>query len=181
MLSSSPIRKAIEKRKTMSNVILSIVGILVSLVGLCVAIWQVWKLKKTTENYQKQVKLEVSQAQKQIRNGLYISGVTLCIKNLESAINFIREGKTELALLRMEDMESIIHNSRLSEKYLDKEQTQRFKEAIDDYKDSLRSLIKNNDGKNLEKEFILDSLSTIREYLSIIDNSLKESLYGERS
>lgn len=86
------------------NTILSIIGILVSLIGLGLTIWQVVGLKKKTIEYQKMVEKNVSDAQRKIRDGLYISEVTLCIKNLESAITFIREGKTELALLRMEDI-----------------------------------------------------------------------------
>jgi len=165
----------------MLNTILSLIGIGVSLIGLGFAIWQVISLKKITLDYQKQVKEEVTQAQIKIREGLYISEVTLCIKNLESAIKFIREGNTELALLRMEDIESTLHNYSLLEKYLDESQLYRFNEAINNYKDSLRSVIKNTNGDNIEKEFILDSLTAIREYLSIIDNSIKVSLYGERS
>ena len=165
----------------MSNTILSIIGITVSLIGLGFTIYQVMGLKRTTKDYQEQVKKEVEQAQKKIRDGLYISEVTLCIKNLESAIKFIRDGNTELALLRMEDIETTLHNYSLSEKYLDENQMYKFNEAIINYKDSLRSVIKNTNGDNIDKNYILDSLMVIREYLSIIDNCIKVSLYEKRS
>lgn len=164
------------------NLILSVIGILVSGIGLLYAIKQVKGLKKITEDYQKQVKQEVATAQDKIRNGLLISEVTLCVKNLESAIKYVQEGKIELAMLRMEDIETTLHNSSLSECYLDRLQQMKFKEAIDDYKDSLRSIMKNaKDKKNLNIDFIIDSLSSIRGFLSIIDNNLKRSLYGKRS
>ena len=164
------------------NLILTIIGILVSGFGLYYAIKQVKGLQKITEQYQEQVKQEVSTAQEKIRNGLLISEVTLCLKNLESAIKYIQEGKVELAMLRMEDIESTLHNSSISEKYLTNYQQSQFKEAINDYKDSLRSVIKNSKNKkNLNSDFIIDSLSTIRGFLSIIDNNLKISLYGKRS
>ena len=164
------------------NLILTIVGILVSFFGLYYAIKQVKGLKIITEEYQKQVKQEVSTAQNKIRDGLHISEVTLCIKNLESSIKYVREGKTELALLRMEDIETTLHNTSLSDKYLDINQRYRFKEAIDNYQDSLRSVMKNTqDEKNLNIEFIIDSLSSIRGFLSIMDNNLKDSLYGKGS
>lgn len=164
------------------NLILTIVGILVSAIGLIYAIMQVKGLKRITEQYQEQVKMEVSTAQNKIRDGLYISEVSLCIKNLESSIKYIREGKTELALLRMEDIETTLHNSSLSEKYLDVNQRYRFKEAIDNYQDSLRSVMKNTkDEQNLNIDYIIDSLSTIRGFLSIIDNNIKDSLYGKGS
>lgn len=166
----------------MLNLILTIIGILVSGFGLYYAIMQVKGLKKITSQYQEQVKQEVATAQDNIRNGLHISEVTLCLKNLESAIKYIQESKTELALLRMEDIETTLHNSSLSEKYLTKIQQMQFKDAIDDYKDSLRSIMKNpQNEKNLNIDFIIDSLSAIREFLSIIDNNLKASLYGKRS
>ena len=79
----------------------------------------------------------------------------------------------------MEDIESTLHNYSLSEKYLDESQLFRFREAIQNYKDSLRGVIKNTNGDNIEREFILDSLTAIREFLSIIDNKIKVSLYGE--
>ena len=166
----------------MLNLTLTIIGILVSGFGLYYAIMQVKGLKKITSQYQEQVKQEVATAQDNIRNGLHISEVTLCLKNLESAIKYIQESKTELALLRMEDIETTLHNSSLSEKYLTKIQQMQFKDAIDDYKDSLRSIMKNpQNEKNLNIDFIIDSLSAIREFLSIIDNNLKASLYGKRS
>ena len=164
------------------NLILTIIGILVSGFGLYYAIKQVKGLQKITEQYQEQVKQEVSTAQEKIRNGLLISEVTLCLKNLESAIKYIQEGKVELAMLRMEDIESTLHNSSISEKYLTNYQQSQFKEAINDYKDSLRSVIKSSKNKkNLNSDFIIDSLSTIRGFLSIIYNNLKISLYGKRS
>ena len=164
------------------NLILTIIGILVSGFGLYYAIKQVKGLQKITEQYQEQVKLEVTTAQEKIRNGLLISEVTLCLKNLESAIKYIQESKIELAMLRMEDIESTLHNSSLSEKYLTNYQQSQFNDAIADYKDSLRSVMKNSkDKKNLNSDFIIDSLSAIRGFLSIIDNNLKISLYGKRS
>lgn len=78
------------------NLILTIIGILVSGFGLYYAIKQVKGLQKITEQYQEQVKLEVTTAQEKIRNGLLISEVTLCLKNLESAIKYIQESKIEL-------------------------------------------------------------------------------------
>jgi hypothetical protein len=166
----------------MLNLVLTIIGILVSGFGLYYAIKQVQGLKKLTKQYQEQVKQEVETAQNKIQEGLLISEVTLCIKNLESAIKYVQEGKTELAMLRMEDIETILHNSFLSENYLNKVQQSSFNDAIDNYKDSLRSIMKNaKDRKNLNIDFILDSLSTIRGFLSIIDNNLKISLYGKRS
>lgn len=164
------------------NLILTIIGILVSGFGLYYAIKQVNGLHKITVKYQEQVKEEVATAQEKIRNGLLISEVTLCLKNLESAIEYIQEGKIELAMLRMEDIETTLHNSSLSEKYLTINQQSQFKDAIDDYKDSLRSVMKNSKNKkNLNSDFIIDSLSAIRGFLSIIDNNLKISLYGKRS
>ncbi len=164
------------------NLILTIIGILVSGFGLYYAIKQVKGLKKITESYQIQVKEEVATAQRKIRDGLLISEVTLCIKNLESAIKYVQEKKMELALLRMEDIETTLHNGSLSQNYLDFNQQFKFKSAIDDYKDALRSVMKNSkDDKNLNDEFILDSLLAIRGFLSIIDNNLKNSLYGKRS
>ena len=161
------------------NVILTILGIFVSGVGLYYAIKQVKGLRKITEQYQEQVKQEVNTAQEKIHNGLLISEVTLCLKNLESAIRYIQEGKAELAMIRMEDIESTLHNSALSENYLTHIQQTEFKDAIVDYKDSLRSVMKNS--RNLNNDFIIDSLSAIRSFLSIIDNNLKSSLYGKRS
>jgi len=165
-----------------TNLLLTIVGILVSGIGLYYAIKQVKGLKEITIAYQEQVEKEVSTAQQKIRDGLHISEVTLCLKNLESAIKYIQEGKIELAMLRMEDIETTLHNNSLSENYLNNSQQSQFKDAIDDYRDSLRSVMKNSkDKKNLNCDFIIDSLSTIRGFLSIIDNNLKISLYGKRS
>ena len=80
----------------------------------------------------------------------------------------------------MEDIETTLHNSSLSEKYLELSDRYKFKSAIDDYKDSLKSIMKNTDDEDsLNKEFIIDSLSSIRGFLSIIDNNIKDTLYGK--
>lgn len=164
------------------NLILSIIGILVSGFGLYYAIRQVQGLKKITAEYQEQVKQEVSLAQDKIRDGLYISEITLCVKNLENAIKYVRESKIEMALLRMEDIETTLSNNELAEKYLDINDRLKFKKALEDYKDSLKSIIKNGDDESkLNKDFVLESLSTIKSYLVIIDNTLKNTLYGKGS
>lgn len=166
----------------MLNTFLSILGIIVSGVGLIYAIRQVKGLKDITASYQEQVKQEVASAQNKIREGLYISEITLCIKNLESAIKYVRESKIELALLRMEDIENTLSNNTLAEKYLNVSDRYKFKNAIDNYKDSLKSLIKNGDDESkINKDFVLESLTTIRSYLSVIDNTLKNTLYGKGS
>ena len=66
----------------MLNLLLTILGILVSGLGLWYAIRQVKGLKEITAQYQQQVQQEVTIAQNKIRDGLYISEVTMCIKNL---------------------------------------------------------------------------------------------------
>ena len=164
------------------NLILSVIGILVSGFGLYYAIRQVQGLQSITKEYQEQVKQEVASAQNNIREGLYISEITLCIKNLESAIKYVRESKIEMALLRMEDIETTLNNNALADKYLDINNRLKFKNALEDYKDSLKSIIKNGDDETkLNKDFVLETLSTIKSYLSIIDNSLKNTLYGKGS
>lgn len=164
------------------NMILSIVGILVSGFGLYYAICQVKGLQKITEQYQEQVREEVASAQNKIREGLYISEITLCIKNLENAIKYVRESKIEMALLRMEDIETTLNNNALADRYLDINNRIKFKNALEDYKDSLKSIIKNcDDESKLNKDFVLETLSSIKSYLSIIDNTLKNTLYGKGS
>ena len=164
------------------NLILSIVGILVSGCGLYYAICQVKGLQKITKQYQEQVREEVTSAQNKIREGLYISEITLCIKNLESAIKYVRESKIEMALLRLEDIETTLSNNALADKYLDINNRIKFKNALEDYKDSLKSIIKNcDDETKLNKDFVLETLSSIKSYLSIIDNTLKNTLYGKGS
>lgn len=164
------------------NLILSVIGILVSGFGLYYAIRQVQGLQSITKEYQEQVKQVVASAQSKIREGLYISEITLCIKNLESAIKYVRESKIEMALLRMEDIETTLNNNALADKYLDINNRLKFKNALEDYKDSLKSIIKNGDDETkLNKDFVLETLSTIKSYLSIIDNSLKNTLYGKGS
>lgn len=164
-----------------ANLILSIVGILVSGIGLYYAIKQVKGLKEITIAYQKQVEKEVSTAQEKIREGLLISEITACVKNTENAIKYIQDGEIQLALLRMEDIELTLHDNSICERYLDKFQQTKFRDAVDRYTESLRSMMKNvNDRDMLNIDYIIESLSIIREYMSIIDSKIKSSLYGKR-
>ena len=75
-----------------------------------------------------------------------------------------------MALLRMEDIETTLNNNALADKYLDINNRLKFKNALEDYKDSLKSIIKNGDDETkLNKDFVLETLSTIKSYLSIIE------------
>ena len=88
------------------NVILSIIGILVSGGGLIIAIHQICRMKKTSEK----VHEEVINSQKQIRQTLDSNEIGRAVKNLEQAIEFVSREEYGYALTRMMDVKSMVEN-----------------------------------------------------------------------
>lgn len=88
------------------NVVLAIIGILVSGVGLYIAIRQIVRMRTTSEAVQK----EVLKSQKQIRQTLDSNEIGRAVKNLEQAIEFVSRNEYGHALTRMMDVKSMIEN-----------------------------------------------------------------------
>jgi len=85
------------------NVILAITGILVSGIGLVIAIRQISHMRKTSEA----VHEEVIKSQKQIRQTLDSNEIGRAVKNLEQAIDFVSREEYGYALTKMMGKHSI--------------------------------------------------------------------------
>jgi len=160
--------------------IISIVGAILSLIALLFTIYELIALRRTTRDYHEQVTREVRDAQQKIKSGLTISALALTIKQIEEAIKYIQSGHYELASLRMEDIEPVLEEISQNEGTLSPSDKLYFIRHLSDFRDSMRSLLKNHATPELlVPDNILVILSVIRTDVIKISNSLKNSLYGE--
>lgn len=87
----------------MSNELLnwiSVIGSLLSLIGVIVAIWQILLVKRTAQA----AKDASDRTQKIISRNLLISHVSTCTKNLEEIKTYVRIERYESSLIRVNDL-----------------------------------------------------------------------------
>ena len=154
------------------NLILSLISILVSCVGLGFTIYQVLKLKTITSQYHQKVVNAVDQSQGIIRNGLSISKHTISYKHLDEAIHYARQGKYELVVLRMQDVEPSL-SEILQNHARYKINVVSFRQHLSEFRDTMKSVQANaNEPSKLNKEQVIRCLSDSRsDLISMLDIS----------
>lgn len=156
------------------NVILAIVGILVSGIGLIIAIRQIRMMRKTAEA----VQIEVKEFQKKIRQTLDSNDIGRTIKNLEQAIEYVSRDEYSHALTRMMDVKSMIENDAVICKFLPNELHNEYDYHKRRFKESFK--IVSSDvlyPGNIDRRMIQSSLVEIHETLIKVENMLKASVY----
>lgn len=156
------------------NVILAIIGILVSGIGLVIAIRQICHMRKTSEAVQKEVK----KSQKQIRQTIDSNEIGRAIKNLEQAIEFINNKEINRAVARMIDVKSIIENDCIISQFLSKEQQSRYYTNKDRFHESVKTVM--NDvhfADSIDKRMVISSLMDMYDSLIKVENAIKNSTY----
>jgi hypothetical protein len=79
---------------------ISVIGSLLSLIGVIVAIWQILLVKRTAQA----AKDASERTQKIISRNLLISTVSTCTKNLEEIKTYVRIERYESSLIRVNDL-----------------------------------------------------------------------------
>lgn len=156
------------------NVVLAVIGIIVSGGGLIIAIIQICKMRRTSEKVQKEVLI----SQAKIRLTLDTSEIAKALKSLEDAIQSVRDKKLERALMRMMDAETTIENPGLTDVFIADSDKKRFESQKRNYKDSIKTIASNLDYiANIDVRMTLDCLVDIRNTMVKIENALKASVY----
>lgn len=156
------------------NVVLAIVGILVSGCGLYIAIRQIVKMKKTSEA----VHDEVIKSQKQIRQTLDSNDIGRAVKNLEQAIEFVSRDEYEHALTRMMDVKSMIENEDIIHTFLTPSNFSEFDYHKRRFNESFKTVATDiKFPSNIDRRMVQNSLVDIHNYLLQIENKIKASVY----
>lgn len=154
------------------NVVLAIVGILVSAVGLFVAIRQIMRMRRTSEA----VQVEVLESHKKIRQTFGSNEIGRAVKNLEQAIENVSKGEYGHALTRMMDVKASIGNDAIINEYLPKEQHSEYSFLKRRFNESYKTVASDIDyPENIDRRQIQSSLIEIQDLLIKIENNIKNS------
>ena len=159
------------------NVVLAIIGILVSGGGLYIAIRQILKMKKTSEA----VHDEVIKSQKQIRQTLDSNEIGRAVKNLEQAIEFVSRDEYGHALTRMMDVKSMIENDDVVNTFLTSSVLSEFGYHKRRFNEAFKAIAADaNEPSNIDRRIVQSSLSEIQNFFLKIDNKIKASVYERK-
>ncbi len=156
------------------NVLLAVIGILVSGIGLIIAIKQIRRMRKTSEA----VQIEVKASQKRIRQTLDSNEIGRAVKNLEQAIEYVSRNEYSHALTRMMDVKSMVENDAVICKLLPKDLHSEYELHKRRFKESFK--IVSSDVQypaSIDRRMIQSSLVEIHETLVKVENLIKASVY----
>lgn len=157
------------------NIILAIIGIAVSSIGLCFAIKQIRNMRTTAET----VYQNVTDAQKRIRETMNSNEIGRAIKNLEQAMEYVRKDEYSHALTRMIDVKGLIENEKMICNFLPLSKRSSYDLQKRRFNESLKTLASDIDfPNNIDRRIIQNSLVEIHGSLLIVENCIKQSVYG---
>ena len=148
---------------------IGVLGSLASLVGLPIAIWQIYKTRRAAEA----AETASLQTQKSILRNLLLSDVSICIKHIEEIKSSARNEKYELSLTRVNDLISQL--IQIQEVLKGSNQIYQI-----DFDEALLKLagIRKDFERKLIKDSVKVSIARINNQLGIISDSLNK-LIGE--
>ena len=159
------------------NVILAIIGILVSGIGLIIAIHQISRMRKTSEA----VQIEVKAAQKKIRQTLDSNEIGRAVKNLEQAIEFVGRDKYEHALTKMMDVKSMIENEDIIKTFLTPSNLSDFEYHKRRFNESFKTIATDiKYPNNIDRRMVQNSLTDIHNDFLQIENKIKVSVHERK-
>lgn len=159
------------------NVVLAIIGILVSGGGLCIAICQIIRMRTTSEKVQSEVK----QSQEQIRQTLDSNEIGRAVKNLEQAIEFVSRDEYGHALTRMMDVKSMIENEAVINKFINPSNLSEYDYHKRRFNESFKTVATDNKfPKSIDRRMVQNSLIDIHNYFLQIENRIKASIYERK-
>lgn len=158
----------------------TIIGTILSVIGLGITIWQLIEVKRKTVRYQQQVHDEVVAAQAKIRSGLSLSKVPKASQYIKEAMHSLKQGKIDVAGMRMEDAEFILDEIYSDDNFKSVKKKQDYVNGLKNFKESLRSLQGNiTNPDNINMSIIMNNLSRMNSVLSEVSSTQINSLYGK--
>lgn len=160
------------------NVVLAIIGILVSGFGLYIAICQIKRMRKTSEA----VHEEVIKSQKQIRQTLDSNEIGRAVKNLEQAIDFVSREEYGYALTKMMDVKSLVENEDILKTFLTPTNLSEFDYHKRRFNESFKTVATDiKYPSSIDRRMVQNSLTDIHNYLLQIENKIKSSVYERKN
>ncbi len=160
------------------NVVLAIIGILVSGIGLIIAMRQIGRMKKTSDAVHK----EVLKSKTQIRQTLDSNEIGRAVKNLEQAIEFVSREEYGHALTRMMDVKSMVENEDIINTFLTPTNLPEFDYRKRRFNESFKTVATDiKYPKSIDRRMVQNSLTDIHNYLLQIENKIKASVYERKN
>ena len=148
---------------------IGVIGSVASLVGLPIAIWQIYKTRRAAEA----AEIASLQTQKSILRNLLLSDVSICIKHIEEIKSSARNEKYELSLTRVNDLVSQL--IQIQEVLKGSNQIYQL-----DFDEALLNLagIRNDFERKLIKDSVKINTVRVNSQLTVVSDSLNK-LIGE--
>gem|GEM_PF-1568088 len=154
---------------------IGIVGSIASLTGIIIAYIQIVSVKKITES----TNLAINKTLNELLKSFSISDLSRAIKLVQEVQNFIRLEKIESALLRMQDLKSILIQIRHVEVLNDKYENEEYREIMTNLNIDISNinmiLIKQKNGINNVK--LCENLELVSTFFSELESKLKYSTH----
>ena len=165
-----------ESDRTLINFVI-LFGTALSFIGLLITFVQIKSVKQTSE----ETNVAVTQTIDKLNTVFTIFDISKASHIIQSAQNYLRDNRTELAYFKMKDLKEFLiqirHLSDLDVFNL----PDAFQEIFQSFMIDLNNvnLVISNTGKSINKGLIIDNLEGLSTELTKIENTLKyKELYG---
>ncbi len=148
---------------------ISITGSFLSLAGVIIAVWQIYKTRRVAEA----AKDAALKTQEAISRNLLLSDVSTCAKNIEEIKYFTRNEKYESALIRLTDLVAQLRQLKETLENSNQPHQIEFKENL-----SQLAIMRGNFEKKLTRDSVKINVVQVNSQLSEISDELN-SLIGK--
>jgi len=142
--------------------ILSIIGFLLSILGVLIAYFQILSIKEITIETQKQINENI----RLNNNFLMLSDLSRKAAMVDEIQGYLKDGKIEMCILRMKDLKIILNSLRNQDYYNSLVSKKEFRDVFQNFNIDLDNFHKHqiNNKNKINKEIIirnLEGLSTL--------------------
>lgn len=155
--------------------ILSIIGVVLSVLGIWIAYFQILSIKAITLATQKEVKESISQ-----NNKIHmLADLSRKVAIIDEIQGFLKSDRIDMCILRMKDLKIVLNSLRNQEVYYNLFSKQEFKTAFEDFNIDLDNFQKStlNEKFKLNKGKILINLEALSTMLLTAETKLKSYDY----
>ncbi|TDG36886.1 hypothetical protein EZJ43_06295 [Pedobacter changchengzhani] len=158
--------------RTFINV-LSIIGFLLSLLGILIAYFQILSIKTISDETNKKIGQSI-----ELNNKIFtLSDLSRKAAMVDEIMGYLRDNKIDMCILRMKDLKIIINNLRNQEKYHALVSRKQFKGVFDNFNLDLYNFQTAHLGSSINKATVIKHLEDLSTLFLSVEIKLKTHNY----